>query len=176
MCLSHSSTVHWDPPQHLWDSRAPMCIWLEPLLQDGAHIMWPQPSHQQLFSQHHTQHLQDLQHGGTNLQVCCLLQVSSGELRVTLGERKVRNHQQLPSHVQKHLQCPLPQGPAVSLPLECFHQLRPPENCMSKSFFQLHHMVIKRHGLSLSALGTGRFEYYRRDCTLLMNQGRELSK
>lgn len=28
---------------------------------------------------------------------------------------------------------------------------------MSRSFFQLHHMVIKRYGLSLSAFSTGRF-------------------
>lgn len=110
MCLSHSSTVHWDPPQHHWDSRVPINTWLEPHLQDGAHIMWPQPSHQQLFTQLHTQDLQDLQHGGTNLQVCCLLQVGSGELR----ERKVRNHN--PSHVQRQLEYPLPQGPTVSLP------------------------------------------------------------
>lgn len=28
---------------------------------------------------------------------------------------------------------------------------------MSRSFFQVHHMVIKRYGLSLSAFSTGRF-------------------
>lgn len=120
--------------------------------------------------------LQDLQCAGTDLKVCCLLQVDSGELRVMLGEGKVRNHKQLPVIHPKGVAVPSPSGPSCISPLDCFHQLRPPENYVSKSFFQLHHMVIKRHGLSLSAFGTGRFEYYRRDYTLLMNQGRELSK
>lgn len=102
MCLSHSST--WDPPQHLWDSRVPIQTWQVPHLQDGAHIIRPQPRHQQLFTQHHTQDLQDLQRAGTNLKVCCLLQVGSGELRVMLGEKKIRNHKQLPS----------PSGPSCS--------------------------------------------------------------
>lgn len=137
---------------------------------------WPQPRHQQLFTQHHTQEQQDLQCAGTNFHICCLLQVGSGELRVMLGERKVRSHRQLPLTCPKAVAVPSPSGPSCISPLEYFHQLRPSENYVSKSFFQLHHMVIKRHGLSLSALGTGRFEYYRRDCTLLMNQGRELSK
>lgn len=176
MCLSHSSTVHWDPPPHLWDSRVPIHTWQEPHLQDGAHITRPQPSHQQLFTQHHTQDQQDLQRGGTDLKVCCLLQVGSGELGVMLGERKVRIYKQLPVIHPKGVAVPSPSGPSCISPLDCFHQLRPPENYVSKSFFPLHHMVIKKHGLSLSASGTDRFEYYRRDHTLLMNQGRELSK
>lgn len=116
MSLSHSSTVHWDPPQHHWDSRLSICTWQEPHLQDGAHIIQPQPSHQQLFTQHHTQDLQDLQPGGTNLKVCCFLQLGSGELRVMLWGRKVRNHKQLPLTHPKAVAVPSPSGTTVSLP------------------------------------------------------------
>lgn len=141
----------------------------EPHLPGGARAQRLQPSRRQSFTQHHTP---DLRRGGTSL----LLPPPRG-VRVAwvrLGERQIRNHKQLIPLTQKQLQHPLPQGPAASLPRSFSINSGPPENYMSRSFFQLHHTVIKRYGLSLSAQAD--LGYYRGDCTLLMNQGRELSK
>lgn len=145
-----------------------------------THVPQPQASHQQLFTPRHARDLRDPPHGRTDLQVCRLLQVGSGGARVRLGERQIRNHKQLPppppspksSHSTLSLGAQLHLSLPWSVSIKSSHQRTAcPEvfsNCITRL---LKDMASPTQPLAQADLG-----YYRRDCTLLMNQGRELSK
>lgn len=149
----HGSAAQWDLPQHSHqrhrESKLAVHTWQQPHLQGGAHVQQLQPKPPAII-------YTVLRAGPARPAAQWdrspdLLPPPGGVrgARVRLGERQIRDH--------KQSQHRLPQGPAASLPWSVSINTGHWRTARPEVFFQLHHTVIKRYRLSLSAFSAGRF-------------------
>lgn len=182
MPATHSSAAQWDLPQHGHqchrESRLPVATWQEPHLQGGPTSTGCKPatssySHRAMHGTCETH-----RRVGPISRSAAFSRWAWGSYGEAGGKADQKPQAVAPPHPPKRSHSTLSLGAQLHLSLpwsvsiKSGHQRTAcPEvfsNCIT---WLLKDMASPAQPLAQADLG-----YYRRDCTLLMNQGRELSK